>query len=369
MQSSAAKSLPVAMYHYVNDSPGAITVSPACFEEHCRAMAEAGWRGVSLAEAEGFLIHGEPLPEKSVLMTFDDGYLDNYLHALPVLRAHGHKAVVFAVSGRLEAGDAPRAPMADLLAGKAQTLPHVSRPLRKDERGFIVRADVFCNHAEVRAMEESGVMAVASHSRGHFGVFSGPEFTSFTSPGNQDRTFYLTEHGRFWGLPGFNVAPGLQQRAFLPNPDLLEALRRFVPQSDEEARAFFAVEENRRGIRALAARFAGNVGRFETDDERRERMWREIAGGKAELESILGRDVKSFCWPWGKYCPEAHALALEAGFSLFFTTDEGPNPPARPLSVRRFKAKAKNGAWLVSRLRVYSRPLLGKFYARLRNLF
>ena len=369
MSRSAAKSLPVAMYHYVNESPGSITVSPACFEEHCRVAAEQGWRGVSLAEAEEFLIHGAPLPEKSLLMTFDDGYLDNCLHALPALHAHGHKAVVFAVSGRLEAGGGPRVPVPDLLAGKAHDLPYVSRPVRKDERGFTMRTDVFCNHAEIRAMEKSGVMAVASHSRGHFGVFAGPEFTSFTAPGNQGRTFYLTEHGHFWGMPGFKVVPGLQQRAFLPNPDMLEAIRRLVPQSDEEASAFFASEANVRALKALAAKFSGSMGRFETDVERRDRMWREIAGGKEELESVLGHRLKSFCWPWGKYCQEAHALALEAGFALLFTTSEGPNPPSQPLAVHRFKAKSKDGSWMVSRLRVYSRPLLGKFYARLRNLF
>ena len=369
MKSAAAKSLPVAMYHYVNESSGSITVSPACFEEHCRVMAEQGWRGVSLAEAEGFLLHGEPLPEKSLLMSFDDGYLDNYLHALPILHAYGHKAVMFAVSGRLEQGDTPRASVAALLDGTARIPAHVSKPVRKDERGFTLRADVFCNHAEVRAMEESGVMAVASHSRGHFGVFAGPEFTSFSAPGNQGRTFYLTEQGHFWGMPGFKIAPGLQQRAFLPEPELLERIRRLVPQSDQEALAFFASQENVRELKALTAGFSGKMGRFETDDERRERMWREIAGGKTELESILGHSLKSFCWPWGKYSQQAHALALEAGFTLLFTTREGPNLPSSPLAVHRFKAKSQGGSWLVSRLRVYSRPFLGKCYARLRNLF
>ena len=357
------------MYHYVNDSAGAITVSPACFEEHCRAMAEQGWRGISLAEAEDFFIHGGSLPKKSLLISFDDGYLDNCQHALPILGAYGHKAVVFAVSGRLEAGESPRVPMADLFEGRAHALPQVNLPVRKNELGFTIRTDVFCNHAEIRAMEESGIMAVASHSRGHFGVFAGPEFRSFAAPGDQARTFYLTEHGHFWGQPGFKVVPGLQRRAFLPNPDLLEAIRRLVPQSDEGALDFFAVEENVRELRALAAGFAGNMGRYETDAERRERMWREIAGGKAELASLLGHEVKSFCWPWGKYCPEAHALALDAGFSLLFTTDAGANPPSQPLALRRFKARARSGAWLVSRLGFYSSPLLGNLYAALRDLF
>ena len=369
MKRSAAKSLPVAMYHYINESPGAITVSPPCFKDHCRSMADKGWHGISLAEAEEFLIHGEPLPKKSLLITFDDGFLDNYLHALPALHAHGHKSVLFAVANRLEAGDSPRVSPEKLLDGNAESLPHVARPVQKNALGFTVRSDVFCNHAEVRAMEQSGVMSVASHSRGHYGVFAGPEFTSFAAPGTQKRTFYRTETGYFWGMPNFKVVPGLLHRAFIPNPDMLESLRRLVPQSDREAAAFFAHDENLRELQAITARFAKDPGRFETGEERRERMWREIAGGKTDLEAILGHTVNSLCWPWGKYCPEAHALALEAGFSTLFTTSEGVNPPSHPLAVHRFKAKAQSGSWLVSRLRVYAQPLLGALYARLRNLF
>jgi peptidoglycan/xylan/chitin deacetylase (PgdA/CDA1 family) len=364
-----AASLPVLMHHYVNDSPGAITVSPRCFEEHCRAMAQGGWQGVSLEEAEEFLLRGRSLPEKSALISFDDGFLDNLLYALPLLRAYGHKAVVFAVAGRLESVGSPRASMEDILAATAPDMPHVRQPLRADALGFRVRRDVFCNHAEIRDMDAGGVISVASHSRGHFGVFTGPGFSSFVMPGHQARTFYLTEQGSFWGMPAFDVAPGLLHRAFLPNPDLLEGIRRLVPQGDSQARDFFASADEVRGLKALVGEFAGRMGRFEDDSERRERMWREIAGGKEDLEAVLGHPVRSFAWPWGKYCPQAEDLAREAGFSVFFTTREGPNLPRRPLRVRRFKAKSQNGAWLISRLRLYSRPLAGAVYARLRNLF
>lgn len=369
MKNPTARSLPVIMYHYINNSAGSITLSPARFEEHCRAMAEEGWRGVSLAEAEGFLIYGEALPEKSVLISFDDGFLDNYLYALPVLHAYGHKAVMFAVSGRLERGQSPRVPLDDVLAGKASVPPQVTHPVRENAYGHTVRTDVFCNHAEIRAMDEQGVISVASHSHGHLGVFAGPEFSSFAMPGNQGRTFFQTEAGFFWGLPCFKVRPGLKFRAFLPNPDLLEAIRRFVPQADEEAVEFFANERNVGALKALTAKFSNSMGRFESREEARERMWREIAGGKQELEAILGHNLKSFCWPWGAYSQEAQLIAAEAGFSLLFTTREGVNAPAQPLAVHRFKGKDNAGSWLLSRLRVYSRPLMGAAYARLRNLF
>ncbi len=361
-----AGSLPVLMYHYISDHPDANAVSRAEFAEHCRALAESGWRGISLAEAEGFLERGEPVPEKSALITFDDGYLDNYLHALPLLHAYGHQAVMFAVSGRLDRGTEPRAPLADVLAGRIPDMPGVNFPVREDSLGFRVRRDVFCNAAEARAMEESGVMAVAAHSRGHLGVFAGAEFSGFARPGDQPRTFYGTALGRVWGLPGFTVKPGLLHRAFIPAPEMVEAVRKLVPQDDAGAAAFFSDAGNEARLRALAERFAGKMGRMETDDERRERMWGEIAGSKADLEALLGHAVLSFCWPWGKYAEEARQLALEAGFSVLFTTREGPNPPGGATAVRRFKARNKDGGWLLSRVRLYGSPLLGALYAKLR---
>ena len=354
------------MYHYVNDFPGSITIPPLRFEEQCRVLAEKGWRGVSLAEAEDFLLNGEPLPRASILLTFDDGFFDNYLFAQPLLRKYGHKGVVFAVSGRLEPGNSPRAALDDVLDGRIPDLPHVRVPTEVTPQGHTLRKDVFLNHAEAKAMHARGILAVASHSRGHYGVFTGPEFKNFFKPRPQSRTFYRTEMDPVWGLPNFQVKAGLKHRAFLPDPDLIHAVTSLVPQTFSAAAEFFSQEAGVRDLTGLVRGFSGRLGRFETDDERRERMWREIQGGKAELEAILGSEVRALCWPWGDSCPEALQLAREAGFRVFFTTREGVNPPGRPLAVHRFKGKDKSGLWLVNRARLYSRPLLGALYARMR---
>ena len=77
-------------------------------------MAEHGWRGIGLDEAEAFLLEGAPLPPRSLLITFDDGYLDNYVYAWPILRKYGHKGVVFAVTDRMEAEKKRRPTLADV---------------------------------------------------------------------------------------------------------------------------------------------------------------------------------------------------------------------------------------------------------------
>ena len=368
MRGDRASSLPVLMYHYVGDQENSIAVSRALFEEQCRVLAEKGKRGVGLAEAEAFLLHGEPLPKGSVLITFDDGYHDNYVQAMPILARYGHKGTVFVVTQRTEAGETPRVSLEDALSGRAPVPEEVNFPVRPDSLGYTVRRDVFCNRGELRAMASSGVIDVAAHSRGHFGVFTGPEYDAFWEPGNQGRTFYRTELPWLWGLPKFKVGAGLQFPAFVPSPELLQTVANTVPQDYAAADAFFKTPGNRERLREAVAAVAGGpgLGRMETEAERHERMTREIAGGKAELEAILGASVRSLCWPWGRHCDEALRIGQEAGFSVFFTTREGPNPPGAPLHVRRFKAKSKDGAWLTSRVRLYERPWLGALYAKIR---
>jgi peptidoglycan/xylan/chitin deacetylase (PgdA/CDA1 family) len=352
------------MYHYVNNWAGAITVSPARFEEHCRALAEKGLRGVGLREAEEFLLHGEALPAGSLLITFDDGFFDNCLYALPILHKYGHRGVVFAVAARI-AEDAARVSLKDLKAGKAPAFPEADLPLVQGPDGP-VRRDIFLNSGELRAMDADGTLTPASHGRGHYGVFLGPEYSGPFLPLSLSRTFFHTDLGVVFGLPDFRVGPGLLHRAFVPDPDFVEAVRSSVPQDFVEMTRFARNAAGLADLTRLYRRFAGKTGRFETAEEGRARMWRELAGGKADLETTLGREVRSLCWPWGKYGAEAEGLAREAGFKVFFTTSEGPNPPGRPAAVHRFKAGDKSASWLLSRVRLYSCPLAGRLYAACR---
>ena len=93
----SARALPILMYHHVCPHPGLVTVSPENFAAHMAWLADQGYHSASCADLEAFL-SGHALPDKSVMITFDDGYLDNYVHAYPVLRQHGLHAVVFVVT-------------------------------------------------------------------------------------------------------------------------------------------------------------------------------------------------------------------------------------------------------------------------------
>ena len=163
MSKAALKSLPVLMHHYIGDVPGGTVVSPQVFEEQCRVLAEHGWFGVGLAEAEEFLLRGEPLPPKSFLITFDDGYLDNYVHAWPILRKYGHKAVIFAVADRVSAASVKK--YKSKSPGRADRTGKTDNPEQADHN-----KPVYGHPAKPSLTRASGVLRAPRPERGRQGM-------------------------------------------------------------------------------------------------------------------------------------------------------------------------------------------------------
>ena len=67
------------------------------FEEHVRALREAGYSTVSLEQVRDYVVLGRELPPHPVLLTFDDGYASNYEHAFPILQRYGSSAAFFVI--------------------------------------------------------------------------------------------------------------------------------------------------------------------------------------------------------------------------------------------------------------------------------
>jgi len=96
------KSIPVLMYHsaeYLEAEPkNELRVPKEKFREQMKFLKDNGYSTLSMDELYQFFANNVPIPEKSVVITFDDGYLDNYTNALPVIKEYGLKATVFVVT-------------------------------------------------------------------------------------------------------------------------------------------------------------------------------------------------------------------------------------------------------------------------------
>ncbi len=262
------------------------------------------------------------------------------------------------------AGASPRPTLEDVWSGRirADELPLVDSVIRDSGRGYKRIENLLFTWDEARLMEKSGTIAVAGHSMFHDGVFTAAVWDGFVRPADALASLPREPRGAFWGRPRFATAAALTGKAFIPDADLLERLRSSVPQNEAEAFAFFEQEKNIQGLNRIMDSFAGRLGYTESDKEQRERMFQAMRDNQALLSRELGHAVRSFRWPWGKYGDLALEAGKAAGFSVFYTVNKGPNPPGRPLAVRRMDCR-RNPDILLSRIGTYARPVIGGLYA------
>ncbi len=100
------KQCPMLMYHWFREERAAsrsrspqLEITPSRFAEQMSYLATAGYQTVSIAAMLG--LEDRPLPKRPVVLTFDDGTLDFWEHARPVLDRHGFSATLFVVSGHV----------------------------------------------------------------------------------------------------------------------------------------------------------------------------------------------------------------------------------------------------------------------------
>ena len=156
------QALPVLMYHHVSPHPGLVTVSPEVFAAQMRWLARAGYHSLSGDNLAHFLAGGA-IPRKSVLITFDDVYLDNWVYAHPILAQYGLSALLFIVTGWLGEGEI-RAHVGETTIPVPPTPSHRAC-MEAIEQG---QADaVMLRWSEIHAMRQAGTFEFHSHTHTH----------------------------------------------------------------------------------------------------------------------------------------------------------------------------------------------------------
>lgn len=133
--------LPVVMYHHICEASsrwGDYVIPPEQFEEDLLYLSERGYQTVTPAQVLEFVQNGTPLPEKGVMLTFDDGYESTYAYAFPLLDQYGMTAVISVIGAEAE----------------RYSDPDVPRHLNYSH----------ANWEQLREMTESGVFTIGSHT-------------------------------------------------------------------------------------------------------------------------------------------------------------------------------------------------------------
>ena len=319
------RALPVFRYHSVAP-PGTlaphrwlerISVPLDAFEATLADLSRRNVRTVGTDEIAGFLSGRITLPRGSVALTFDDGYLDNWVGVAPLLERYGHKAIIFVSTDFIDPTDRTRSTVAD--AGE-------------------VRWQGYLSAAEMRAMTESGVAEIQSHARTHTWYPISPRIVDFYRPDRniehercRYRFLWLNRHPELkpfalehlhreavpWGTPVYEFAPALVARRYFPDPELERVLVEFV--NDAGGESFFERPDWNHELHRLVDGYRdryGERGSFEGEEARRRRVRDELAGSRARLEEITGRPVRFLAPPQGGSTPETLELARECGYEL-----------------------------------------------------
>ncbi len=311
--------VPVLVFHSVRRHDlaelGDLSLEESVFDKQLAALARGGYRSITCAQLCDHLERGARLPERPVLLTFDDGYLDNFTIAGPVLRRHGFSATVFVASDYVDDSSSVRA-----------TSDTSDRPL---ESGYATAG-------ELRAMESSGAFEIQAHSASHARVPIAPEVIEFHRPeapcrwlvaeraaANRPRV-HTGEHDAeiAWGTPVWRSGWMGEARAFVPDPEVEKRLTAHVAANG--GAKFFARESWKAELELVVASVPAG-GRFESEAEQRARLALDLARSRTTLEQILGHAVPFMAWPGGGSSALAIDVARrEAGFRATFGTNRTP---------------------------------------------
>ncbi len=95
--------IPILLYHHIAETPrNYLTVDPTSFASQMNHLCQSGFTTISLHHLYQAYHTNFALPEKPVVITFDDGLLNQYTNALPVLRTSGFTATFFIPTGAIQ---------------------------------------------------------------------------------------------------------------------------------------------------------------------------------------------------------------------------------------------------------------------------
>ena len=97
--------LPIIMYHSVlkdQAQAGKYVISPSTLEADLNYLKSHGYETVTVSDLVRYVDELGELPEKPVMITFDDGHYNNYLYAYPLLKKHGMRAVISVIGKETE---------------------------------------------------------------------------------------------------------------------------------------------------------------------------------------------------------------------------------------------------------------------------
>ncbi|MGC8677953.1 MAG: polysaccharide deacetylase family protein [Hydrogenobaculum sp.] len=283
-------------------------VNLSLFQKHIKIL-DSFYEVLGLEELKAYL-EGLYKPKKpGVVITFDDGYADNFIYAYPILKKYKKKAIIFPIYSRLLKEDIKRPTLFDYWEGKV-SFKDLYKPLGAGEanREFFEKGVSydFLSFEELRSMLD--VFDVGSHGLTHSKTFIPSKPIDIYSGKNYHYSLSSIYNPLKEGLPIYPSKSDLSHPKAFITDEVYELLEKNK-------------DKNLIDVYTKSLKLD-----FETENQYRERIRYELKTSKEGLEKSLGIKIISFAYPFGDM---SDVLKEEVSniFYMAFSTKKKPVYP------------------------------------------
>lgn len=291
-----------------------LSLDVTIFEYLIRYLNRKKYRFISLDEY--FEIRKDPAArnKKFICLTFDDGYLDNYVFAFPILKKYNAKGTLFISPDFVQKHNRIRPTVEQVWSG-ASALDDL------EIGGFV-------SWEELRLMEHSGIIDVQSHTLTHTKYVCSDKLVDFHNY-NSDYLYHIgnrfpervSEYIRDsefvnllpFGMPFFELQSSLITRKAVINETFEEGCVLALEGTNWENYNFDSCLNKVNGLYDSYKEKDLLIKEVESEIEYQKRVVFEIRESKSILENELGKNINHVCWPHGDYNDFCHQTAIQEG--------------------------------------------------------
>ena len=279
------------MYHSVDNEKGKGGIFVNEFEEHIKWIKDK--KTFKMEELKNL---NYTLPKNSILITFDDGYKNNYTLAFPILKKYNMKATIFL------------------------------------NTKFIGKDEFYLNWDEIKEMYESGLVDFQLHTHSHQLTIKDISVLDFydeeSSPYFKRESYNLFFEGNYdekkdkeklYGLPVFKLRSKISIAGYKPKKDFLKKY-----QNIKELQKFNKNEKKdflNKLFKEKQNEFFDKI----SEEQFRKTVEFEILEKKKIIEKNLGKTPDFLAYPWGHRYNGNREDIRKLGVDVFITTRKGVN--------------------------------------------
>jgi hypothetical protein len=358
--------IPVVYFHSVAPDKNPLwvrsylTFNLNYFEEFLKYLRKNKWETIFLDEYYNIKKSGKKPSSKICCITFDDGFVDNYIYAYPLLKKYGLKGTIFVNPEYIDSKRDVAETLEDVWDNRSE--------MNEIEKWGYLTWD------ELKLMQQSNVIDIQSHTMSHTKLFISDEINSFHCPGDdclypvgnlfpERKPYYINDKDLEtlipYGTPFFSSTSSVIARQVFINKAFTDLIIEMLScfqwgQADSDNKAFEKIKpeyllwKSRNRI----------IESTETYEEYMNRLHYEIVRSKEILELELNKKVEFLCWPHGENNEFVHQYALENGY-LATTTGSKQKilPSPDRISLRTSVGVVRNSRFLTN-LKTYYRMSL-----------